>query len=480
MDARDFLDEVFLDGEVEAARRRRHLPAVHGVDHRQAQRTEDAHHVGIDDRQAQHAFKALAAQVDRPWLWQVLGQLRGNHRPRRAAGVVEDQPGGELDRLRRQLRIDPALEAVRGIGMQAQPARAPDDRGRREMCRLQEHVAGRIGHAGVVAAHHPGQRHRAPGIGDHQEVRIQRHVAPVEKGQRLATAGMTHAHRALQQVTVERVHRLPQFEHHVLGDVDQEAQRADPAATQPLGHPHRRSRAGFDALDHPTEIARCVGTGVERDIEPRIARRGHRRDRVRGDAAAERGGDIEGDAAHAEAVGAVGGELELERRIRQAKVVRKRRADRRIAGQFQQARGIAVEPEFLCRAQHAVGLDAAQRRRPDGEFAHAGTDHRQRCNQSGTRVGRATDDLQRRTGAGIDAAHLQAVGLGVFFAGDDACDDDAVEAFAQHRGVLDLEPDGSQGGSEFLAAGVGVHMLAEPVLGKFHAEIPWIVIRRTA
>ena len=54
------------------------------------------------------------------------------------------------------VRVHAALEAVRGIGMQAETAAAADDRVRREMCGFEKHGARAVGHAGVEAAHHPG------------------------------------------------------------------------------------------------------------------------------------------------------------------------------------------------------------------------------------------------------------------------------------------------------------------------------------
>ncbi len=54
-------------------------------------------------------------------------------RRRGTAGQVQHQAGGVLDRGTRQCRIDTALEAVAGIGVQAQLAATAHDRGRREV-----------------------------------------------------------------------------------------------------------------------------------------------------------------------------------------------------------------------------------------------------------------------------------------------------------------------------------------------------------
>ena len=58
----------------------------------------------------------------------------------------------------------------------------------------------------------------------------------------------------------------------------------------------------------------------------------------------------------------LGVSLSSMRGVGQAEVLGERRADRRVVRQFEQAGGIGVEAQFLRRAQHAVGLDAAQLR----------------------------------------------------------------------------------------------------------------------
>ena len=73
-----------------------------------------------------------------------------------------------------------------------------------------------------------------------QELAIQRDVAAVEQLQRFAVARRRTPTGPSQQVAVVGMHRLAEFEHHVLGDVDQQADRAHAAAAQAFGHPHRR------------------------------------------------------------------------------------------------------------------------------------------------------------------------------------------------------------------------------------------------
>ncbi|MCW0450588.1 hypothetical protein NB706_003422 [Xanthomonas sacchari] len=335
---------------------------------------------------------------------------------------------------------------------------------------LQEHVAGGLGHAGGVAAHQACQRHRPIGIGDQQERRIQHGLAAIEQGQGLAVARVAHADRALQGVQVEGMHRLAQFQHHVLGDVHQQRQRTHAAAAQAFGHPQRRLRRRIQVLDHAAAITRRVGARVQRHRQRTLAAHRGRRHRQRQHVAAAGRGHVVGDAAHAEAVGAVGGELDLDAGVGQAQILDQRLADRRIVGQFEQAGRVAVQAQLLGRAQHAVGRDAAQLGRLDRDAADLRTDQRQRRDQTRARIGRAADDLQQFALPGIDPAHLQPVGLGMRRGLDDPRHHHLLQAVAERHDLLDLQADGGQGRGELLTRGLGRNVAAQPVFAEFHGR----------
>src|SRR6185437_4545460 len=99
---------------------------------------------------------------------------------------------------------------------------------------------------------------RAVGIGDQQEFRIERDFAFVQQFERFTRVRAADAYGALQLRRVERVHRLAEFQHRVLGDVHQQADRTDAAATQALAHPFRRARGGVDAFDVAPAITWAV------------------------------------------------------------------------------------------------------------------------------------------------------------------------------------------------------------------------------
>ena len=286
---------------------------------------------------------------------------------------------------------------------------------------------------------------------------------------------MTHHDRSVQRVLVEGVHRLAEFQHHVLGHVNEEADRAHAAAAQAFGHPCRRRCGRVHAVDHPTDETRHFFAGIEFHNERRIAARRDRRGVERHDFAVAGGGDIEGDTAHAEAVGAVRGELQFDARIGQTEIRRQRRADRRVGRQFQQAGGVGVDAEFPRRAQHAVGVDIAQFRGLDRDFADPRADGGERRDQARARIRRAADDLLQHAHARVDLTHLQTVGFRVFGAFDDPRHDHTVERCAEHRQFFDFQTDGGQRRREFIARGIGLDVLAQPVFGELHAVKPYVV-----
>ena len=101
----------------------------------------------------------------------------------------------------------------------------------------------------VLAAHDAREAERLGVIGDHEHRFVEADVATVEQPQRLAGARATHDDAALELAQVVGVHRLAELEHHVVGDVDHGADRAQAGAAQPLAQPQRRLRLRAHAAD---------------------------------------------------------------------------------------------------------------------------------------------------------------------------------------------------------------------------------------
>jgi hypothetical protein len=163
-----------------------------------------------------------------------------DHRPGRAAADVENQAGSALDGTPGAAEIDAALETVRGIGTETVAAGTAGNRLRRKEGGFKEQFAGFQRDAAVFAAHDAGHGQRLDVVGDHQYVAVDGDGLLVEQQQLFARSRHAGMHRAFEFGVVEGVQRLAEFEHHVIGDIDQRRNRADAAALEAALHPFRR------------------------------------------------------------------------------------------------------------------------------------------------------------------------------------------------------------------------------------------------
>ena len=186
----------------------------------------------------------LAAQVQRP-------RARGarvavdDRRPTGAAGAdLLHQRDRALERDDLGADVGAALEARRGFGLQAEPlARAPDRR-RLEVRALEARPS-------VVAA---DTSDAAPPITPATACARSRSAMTSMSGSSVRStpssvvivspglARRTRISAPARRAQVERVHRLADLDVHVVGDVDDRADRPDAGGLQPRGHPRRRRR----------------------------------------------------------------------------------------------------------------------------------------------------------------------------------------------------------------------------------------------
>ena len=212
---------------------------------------------------------------------------------------------------------------------------------------------------------------------------------------------------------VERVQRLAELDHDVVGDVDDRADRTQARTAQTLGEPERRLCAGIDAFDHAAEITRAIGTGIEADRALRLDRvrlrfdLGRMERRVANSAPTSRARPCT-----LRQSGRFGVSLSSMLASGRPRYCAERFADRRIGRQLHQARRVGVDAELLRRAQHAVRIDAAQRGLLDLDSVRQfRADRRERRLETDARIRRAADDLQRSS---PPAATLQTRSLSAF------------------------------------------------------------------
>ena len=274
MHAQHFLHQIFLALEVETMAGHGGRPSLGGTragaDGRQFEALEDPLHFGVGDFLADQERKAGLTQRHIPRRRQVGGAAGLHHRAGTAAGNGQQERrrsfhGGVL-----QAMVDAAFVTVRGVGVQAVAARRGGHRHRREEGAFEEDVARCRGDAGALAAHDAGDGHRPGMIGNQQRAFIDRHAAAVEHGQRLAGASVAHHDAAGERVEVEGVHRLAQFEQHVVGDIDYRIDGAQTAAAQAFAQPQRRGPADVDVLNDTAQIARAAGRVLHLHRESRV------------------------------------------------------------------------------------------------------------------------------------------------------------------------------------------------------------------
>ena len=73
-----------------------------------------------------------------------------------------------------------------------------------------------------------------------------------------------HDAAAIEVLEVEGVHRLTHLEHHVVRDVNDNADWPDAGRPQPSGHPGRRARHIVDALDQTANEAPAPVQSLDR------------------------------------------------------------------------------------------------------------------------------------------------------------------------------------------------------------------------
>ncbi len=357
---------------------------------------------------------------------------------------------------------------MRRIGGQAEPARPAGDGRRREEGGFEENIDGDAFHAGRQSAHDPGQRHRPAGIGNHQHVGGEFGSLAVQQFQTFARARHTYLNAAVETRQREGVHRLAQFEQHVVGDVDRRQHGPDATSLETLGHPARSGRLRIDAAHHAAQIERACLASMH------LNRHGVLNARCRfvnlrqahfgtGDRA-----DLPRQALHRQAVRTVRRQLQGDEGIVQIQPAAEILAHRRIVGQHHQAVRSPFEPQFLGRTQHAEGLDPPH-------LGHLDLESGQRCARTGARhleagrgIRRPAHDGNRRRFTDVHLAHPQAIGIGMLLCRQDLGHHHIVEWRRSRRHGFHLQPCHGHDMGELCGIKSGIDEIAQPGFWKLH------------
>ena len=392
------------------------------------------------------------------------------------AAELQHKLGRELEAGQREGRIDAALEAVAGVGIDVQRAARAGDVERVPEGALDQDVGRVLVTAGGGAADDARERLHAVVVGDDAHRLVDRIGLAVEREEAFAAAATAHHEVALHLGGVEHVQRPVAVERHVVGDVHQRVDRllADrlEASAQPLGR-----LAVPDPAHQAQGEERRQRLGVA-EIEAHSGRaREGARDRLDDGVAqfADLGGrEVARDAVDAEAVRPVRRDGDLDHRIVQPHHGREGPADRRVLGQLHDAVMVVAEAELARGAQHAARGDAADLGR--AELDAARRDHRagrgEHHLEALPRVRSAAHHLQRRALADVHHADLELVGVRVPPGLQDVADDEGRQIARLVLDVLDLEPDARQRVGDRLEVGVAAEVLFQPGEGELHDDSP--------
>ena len=312
INASHFLDQILFDLHVETPARRHRLPFAFAHRHFAAEALQNVGDLRVVDMVANQAIQFATTQSDGGAFWQSLFVGHVDHRAGFAAAEVDQQTRGALQRFILQGRIDAALIAMRGIGVQAVTARAAGDRQRAEEGTLQQHVLGFVVNAGVLPAEDPAHCQRFVVVSNDQGIAVELRFGAIKQDQGFALFRHTHHDPAFDTVTVKGVHRLAQLKQHIVGYVNHRVDGADPAAAQFLFHPQRRRRFDVDAFHRAAQIARARLRGVNLNRQHIVNGGGNRGDFRRVQRRLVQHGHVARDADDAQAVGAVRGDADLD------------------------------------------------------------------------------------------------------------------------------------------------------------------------
>ena len=231
---------------------------------------------------------------------------------RRACAELLDEGHHAAERTGRRCQVGTALEPGGGLGLQPEPPARGTYGGRFEPRAFDGHARRRARHLRCRAPHHSGERDRAVTVGNDEHALVERARLSVERHERLARPRAAHADFGPRQQTgVERMCRMPDLEHHVVGDVDDVVDGAHAGCLEPVGQPGRRW-ADADVCDGQ-RVAPAPRV-VDGDGDRAVRCRGHLAPEMPGperDTESDRG--LAGEAIHAQAVGPICRDLEVDR-----------------------------------------------------------------------------------------------------------------------------------------------------------------------
>ena len=398
------------------------------------------------------------------------------------AGVqLVEKLEGPLHGVLHPLDIHALFEPGGGFGTDAQGPGGAADAVPPEFGAFEEEIPGVVLDFTVQPAHNPGQTGGGIGVGDDQHVVRQGMLPAIQGGDGFPRPGAADDDpRAPHVPQIEGVHGLAGLQHDEVGDVHDVVDGPHPRRPQGCLHPFR---GGGDpqVLHHPAEVA---GTEVvilyrDADVFPDVSALGAvGRDR-RMKIGAQGHRDLPGDTQDALAVGAVGGNLEIDDHIVKAQDLP--HIGTGVLPQDEDAvdlrAGVVGLPQaqLLPGAEHPLGgqapqfaaLDMGAVRQPG--IVQGGGDQRPLKHIVG-----AGDDLDGGAAAHIHAAQLQLIGVGMLPEPEDPGGDHVFHGLRQVLDIFHFETRHDHPVAQFLDRNRDIDVASEPIEGYFHRVQPFL------
>ena len=215
------------------------------------------------------------------------------------------------------------------------------------------------------------------------------------------------------------MHRLADFQHHIVADVHQRRNAANAAALEPLAHPRGRGGLRVDIFNHTADKAAAVGRRIDAHrLGFAAANRGRLNHRRRKTAAGQRR-HFAGNALDAQTIGAVGRDFQRKQRVVQIQIIADVRTDGRIGRQDMQAvHAVVGQAQLFGGTQHSVRFHSAHLGQLDFKIARQHR-ARQRTGHLNARphIRRTADNLHQLARTRINLGNVQTVGIRMFFNG---------------------------------------------------------------
>ena len=399
-----------------------------------------------------------------------------------------NQLTGTIDCIHGHAGIQTLFKAAGCLGTHAELLRGNTDGCAVEVCRLKDNHVGGVRDLGIVTAHDAGNSGRTAAVRDADHVLIQLMHLTVQRfdaltGSRAADDNLL----ILQAGIVECMHRLAVFQHDIVGDIDNVVDRADTGSMQTLAHPRRR-RLDLDILDQTCSITRAEIRSLIGDAQMLVdittAALDNRRVQLELTVKGRRSLTRQTDDTHA--IRTVGRDLKFSNILIQTDNCADVNANRRALRHKQQTFRIAVrrivqrQAEFLERAHHAVGRNAAQLALGNLNTARKGGLVQGNRNNTADNCVRCTGyNLNRLVLTDIYLADNQMIGVRMGNIGQDFSGNNIFELAAEIDNFLNLGAGHGHFGIVFLIGNaVHIHKFGKPAHRQLHVSFLQIYIIR--